>query len=136
MIYPSMSASRKRLINAIAAAVVALAAAAAGAQDASKAAGQGMSKGGEPMMGQGSSNAMHMSMMKRMKEMESMRGTGDVDRDFATMMRMHHQQGIDMAQEELRRGKDPQMKAMAKRIADDQAKEVKEFDDWLAKQKR
>lgn len=31
--------------------------------------------------------------------------TGDTDHDFVSMMRMHHQQAIDMAQEEVRQGK-------------------------------
>jgi uncharacterized protein (DUF305 family) len=87
-------------------------------------------------MAHDASKGMHASMMKGMKEMQSMRTSGDVDRDFASMMRMHHQQAIDMAREELRNGKDAEMKAMAQKIVDDQSKEVKELDDWLAKRKR
>ena len=82
------------------------------------------------------SRSMHAAMMKGMKDMQSMRMTGDIDRDFAMMMRMHHQQAIDMAREELRQGKDPDMKAMAQKMIDDQTKEVKQLDDWLAKHKR
>lgn len=88
------------------------------------------------MMDQHPSSPMHKSMMKGMQDMQSMRATGDIDRDFATMMRMHHQQGIEMAREELRLGKDAEMKAMAQKIVDDESREVKRFDDWLAKRKR
>ena len=78
---------------------------------------------------------MRGSMMGMMKGMESMKMSGDTDRDFAMMMKMHHQGAIDMAQMELKNGKDPKMKKMAKRIIEAQQKEIKEFDQWLAKGK-
>lgn len=125
-----------QLVTALAAVALAVSTSVASAQaDTSKPRAQGNSGGGM-MMGQGASSAMHDSMMKGMNDMQSMRTTGDVDRDFATMMRMHHQQAIDMAEQQLRHGKDAQMKAMAQRIIEDQRKEVKEFDDWLAKRTR
>ena len=74
---------------------------------------------------------MRASMMGMMKNMESMKMTGDTDRDFAMMMKMHHQGAIDMAQIELQSGKDPKMRAMAKRIIAAQKKEIKEFEQWL-----
>ena len=122
-------------VTALAAIALALSTSVANAQGAASTGKQGNSGGGM-MMGQGASSAMHESMMKGMRDMQSMPTTGDVDRDFAAMMRMHHQQAIEMAQQQLRDGKDPQMKAMAKRIIEDQRKEVKEFDDWLAKRGR
>ena len=75
---------------------------------------------------------MHSSMMDNMKKMESMPSSGDIDRDFAQMMKMHHQGAIDMAQMELKNGKDAKLRAMARRIISDQQKEIKEFDQWLA----
>ena len=78
---------------------------------------------------------MHKSMMGGMKEMESMKPSGDTDHDFAMMMKMHHQGAIDMAQMELKSGKDAKLKAMAQRIIDAQQKEIKEFDNWLANHK-
>lgn len=78
---------------------------------------------------------MKGSMTGMMKAMESMKMSGDTDRDFAMMMKMHHQGAIDMAQMELQSGKDPKIRAMAKRIIDAQQKEIKEFDQWLGKQK-
>lgn len=79
---------------------------------------------------------MHEMMMKHSKKMESMPMTGDADHDFATMMRMHHQGGIEMANMELQHGKDAKMKAMAKKIVDAQQKEIRVLDDWLASHKR
>jgi uncharacterized protein (DUF305 family) len=87
------------------------------------------------MKGMPAAGDMRGSMMGMTKGMESMQTTGDTDRDFATLMKMHHQGAIDMSQMELQSGKDPKMRAMAKRIIEAQNKEIKEFDQWLAKHK-
>jgi Domain of unknown function (DUF305) len=79
---------------------------------------------------------MHNSMMKGMKDMESMPASGDTDRDFAMMMKKHHQSALDMANVELQHGKDPNLRTMAKGIITSQTKEIKEFDNWLAKHKK
>ena len=84
------------------------------------------------MMG---SDAMKQSMMAGMDSMQNMPMSGNVDRDFASMMKMHHQQGVDMAQMQLKNGKSSKMKSMAKKIVAAQNKEIAEFDTWLAKQK-
>ncbi len=87
------------------------------------------------MSGMAAGGDMHGSMMGMMKSMESMKTTGDPDRDFAMMMKMHHQGAIDMAQMELKSGKDASIRAMAKKIIEAQQKEIKQFDQWLAKHK-
>jgi uncharacterized protein (DUF305 family) len=87
------------------------------------------------MPGMGGGADMRGSMMGMMKNMESVKTSGDTDRDFAMMMKIHHQGAIDMAQLELKNGKDATMRAMAKRIIEAQQKEIKEFDQWLAKGK-
>ncbi len=87
------------------------------------------------MSGMAAGGDMHGSMMGMMKSMESMKTTGDPDRDFAMMMKMHHQGAIDMAQMELKSGKDASMRAMAKKIIEAQQKEIKQLDQWLAKHK-
>lgn len=81
------------------------------------------------------SEEMKQAMMAGMDSMQKMPITGDTDKDFAMMMKMHHQQGVDMAKIELARGKSPAMKAMAKQIIAAQKKEITRFDQWLAKQK-
>lgn len=91
-----------------------------------------MGKGTGMAAGEGD---MRSAMMASMKNMESMTMTGNTDRDFATLMKIHHQAAIDMAQMELKGGKDAKMRAMAKRIVDAQQKEIKEIDSWLATQK-
>ena len=86
----------------------------------------GLSAGGGDMRG---------SMMDMMKSMDAMKPTGNMDRDFATMMKVHHEGAIDMSQMELQSGKDPKMRAMAKRIIEAQKKEIKEFEQWLGQHK-
>ena len=81
------------------------------------------------MMG---SDAMRQSMMTGMDRMQKMQMSGDTDKDFAMMMKMHHQQAVDMAQMELKDGKSPAMKKMAKQIISAQKKEIAMFDKWLA----
>ncbi len=84
------------------------------------------------MMG---SDGMKKSMMAGMESMHKMPMSGDTDKDFAMMMKMHHQQGVEMAQMEIAHGKSSTMKKMAKQIVAAQNKEIREFDLWLAKQK-
>ena len=88
-----------------------------------------MSKG---MMG---SEDMKKSMMTGMDGMNKMNMTGDIDKDFAMMMKIHHQQAVDMSEMQMAHGKSPEMKAMAKQIIAAQKKEIATFDQWLAKQK-
>lgn len=97
--------------------------------------GMSMDKKDSMKPGMAAGGDTHASMMGTMKSMESMKTTGDPDRDFAMMMKMHHQGAIDMAQMELKSGKDAYLKAMAKKVIDAQQKEIKEFDQWLAKHK-
>jgi uncharacterized protein (DUF305 family) len=79
------------------------------------------------------SMSMKESMSGMMKGMQEMPISGDTDRDFAAMMKMHHQGAIDMAQVELASGKDPQLRKMAKEIISAQKKEIREFDAWMKK---
>ncbi len=90
---------------------------------------------GQMHKGAAGSHDMKASMMMGMEGMQKMTMSGDVDKDFATMMKMHHQQALHMAEMEIAHGKSPEMKAMAKQIIAAQKKEIAQFDKWLAKQK-
>ena len=74
---------------------------------------------------------MAHSMMSGMDNMRKMKSTGDVDKDFAMMMKMHHEGALDMAKMELASGKSPELKKMAKEIIASQTKEIARFDKWL-----
>ena len=66
----------------------------------------------------------------------SMPMTGNADVDFATMMREHHQMALPMARKELKDGKDPAMRRMARHVIDAQTREIAQFDRWLAAHKK
>ena len=52
---------------------------------------------------------------------------GNMDHDYASMMAQHHQQGIDMANAFLKEGKTEKMKMMARKVIQNQTKEVAEL---------
>jgi len=73
-----------------------------------------------------------MSIMHAMmKDMSMMKPTGDPDNDFAMMMTMHHQGAVNMANEELKNGKDTEMRALATSIIAKQQDEIKQFNAFL-----
>ncbi len=76
---------------------------------------------------------MKSMMEEGNKKMASVPMSGNPDVDFAKMMRIHHQGAIDMAQGQLRDGKDPQMLKMAKEIIAAQKKEIAVLDAFLAR---
>ena len=90
---------------------------------------------GQMQKGMMGSDDMKKSMMTGMDSMNKMTMTGDIDKDFAMMMKIHHQQAVDMSEMEIAHGKSPAMKAMAKQIIAAQKKEIAKFDQFLAKQK-
>lgn len=103
------------------------------AQPAAKPGGDLM-QGGKPGAAAMSAGMDMKAMMKANSDkMASMQMMGNTDMDFAMMMRMHHQGAIDMAEAELRDGKDPQMRKMAKAIIAAQKKEITQLDKFLAK---
>lgn len=62
--------------------------------------------------------------MDKMMTAMAVKPMGDVDRDFVAMMVPHHQGAIDMAQAELKYGKNPQLKTIAQEIIVDQMQEI------------
>ena len=67
------------------------------------------------------------------KKMSAMKMMGEPDVDFAMAMRVHHQTAVQMAEAELRDGKAPQMRVMARDIIYAQNKEIAQLDMFLAK---
>jgi uncharacterized protein (DUF305 family) len=63
------------------------------------------------------------AMDKMMGDMD-VKPAGDVDQDFATMMIPHHQGAIDMAQSELRYGRNEQLRRIAQEIIVEQQQEI------------
>jgi uncharacterized protein (DUF305 family) len=74
-----------------------------------------------------------MSMMERnMDQMKDVKSLGTTDKDFASMMKIHHTGAVEMAQLQLSGGTDQQLKDMAQNIIREQQQEVREFDAFLA----
>lgn len=59
--------------------------------------------------------------------------SGDVDADFAAMMIPHHQSAVAMVDAYLAHGKDAKLKKMAGMMKAAQLKEIKQMQDWQAK---
>jgi YVTN family beta-propeller protein len=62
--------------------------------------------------------------MDRMMAAMTVDSSGDVDRDFAEMMIPHHQGAIDMAEAELRHGRNELLRRIAQEIIVDQQQEI------------
>jgi len=63
------------------------------------------------------------AMKKMMADME-IKPSGNIDRDFVAMMIPHHQGAIDMAQAELRYGRNEQLRRLAQEIIVSQSQEI------------
>ena len=96
--------------------------------------GMGMNMGMAKGDGKGSDH-MHKAMMSGMESMRMMKPTGNIDMDFAMMMKMHHQQALEMARAEIAHGKSAELKAMSRKIITSQQKEIVQLDKWMAANK-
>ena len=90
----------------------------------------------QTQMKSGTSESHDMNNSKMKGNMHDMPMSGDPDKDFAMMMKMHHQKGVEMAQMELKNGKSAEMKAMAKKIIATQKMEIAKFDKFLGNQQQ
>ena len=72
--------------------------------------------------------AENAAAMDRMMAAMAVAPSGDVDRDFAAMMIPHHQGAIEMAQAELRHGRNEQLRRIAQEIIVDQQQEIAAMD--------
>lgn len=70
-------------------------------------------------------------MNASMEDMKKEELTGDFDADFTKLMIEHHQGGIDMAQVEIDKGTDAQLKAKAQEISKKQKEEQQQLKDFL-----
>ncbi|MCY1023995.1 DUF305 domain-containing protein [Pyxidicoccus sp. MSG2] len=78
------------------------------------------------------SEELRQTMLRGTREMQTMQMSGDVDYDFITVMRKHHQDAIALAEMELELGTDPQARELARRIRDSQKKDLADFRRWLS----
>lgn len=74
---------------------------------------------------------MARAMRRMAQSMAATKMTGDVDRDFMAMMIPHHQAAIDMANVELRTGKEAHVLTLAHNIVAAQQREIADMRSWL-----
>ena len=70
-----------------------------------------------------------MPFQKAMDKMHN--ALAPIDIDFLKGMIPHHQGAIDMAEELIKKTKDPELKALAQKIIKDQKAEIKQMQDML-----
>lgn len=72
-------------------------------------------------------------LMESMNSMMNpdMKMSGDADKDFLTMMILHHQGAIDMSGVEINNGTDPEIKKMSQEIITKQKAEIEQMKKWL-----
>jgi uncharacterized protein (DUF305 family) len=106
-----------------------LAAGGAGAQQAASMPGMKMNSAEG---GSASTEAFKQADQKMMQQMHAPAYTGDADKDFVAHMIPHHQGAIDMAEVELKYGKDSAMKKLARNIVKAQKEEIATMERWQA----
>ncbi|WP_175938381.1 DUF305 domain-containing protein [Caballeronia sp. BCC1704] len=99
------------------------------AQEAASMPGMNMGDSGSSSAG-GSTQAFQSADKKMMQQMQSQAYTGDADKDFVERMIPHHQGAIDMAEVELKYGKDPQLRKLARDIVRAQRQEISTMKRW------
>jgi uncharacterized protein (DUF305 family) len=113
-------------------AIVALGLAAGGAGAQQSASMPGMKMNSAESGGSASTEALKHADQKMMQQMQAPAYTGDADKDFVAHMIPHHQGAIDMAEVELKYGKDPEMKKLAGNIVKAQKEEIATMERWQA----
>ena len=76
------------------------------------------------------------SMQMMYDQMKAMPMSGNVDQDFASMMTIHHQGAVTMAQEAVSKGHHADIKSMAQQMIADQQREIAAFQTWLDKNRK
>jgi uncharacterized protein (DUF305 family) len=74
---------------------------------------------------------LHDAMTRMMTDLRNSQASGDPDKDFAIMMKVHHLAAVKMAKTELRAGTDSTMRSLAERIIADQDREIAVFDVFI-----
>lgn len=69
-------------------------------------------------------------------QMKSMKMSGNLDHDFATMMVDHHKAAVKMSDAEIQHGKVAEVKSIAEEIKSDSQREINELQSWLSSHRK
>lgn len=92
-------------------------------------------KGNSPAHTHEDGDENDLSSTMKMEQNNSMKMTGNTDKDYAMMMKAHHENAIKMSKAEIAHGHHAELKKMAQKMSDDDSKEVKEFEKYLSSMK-
>jgi uncharacterized protein (DUF305 family) len=88
---------------------------------------------GTPAASEPTSTTGYRDAMTKMSHGMAITYSGNADKDFVAGIIAHHQGAIDMARVELRYGKDPQIRKLARNVITAQEKEIAFMKTWQAK---
>ena len=92
----------------------------------------GMQMGGATAADGSPSTKAYRDAMAKMDQGMAITWSGNADKDFVAGMIPHHQGAIEMARVELRYGKDPQLRKLARDVIAAQQKEIAFMKSWQA----
>jgi uncharacterized protein (DUF305 family) len=111
----------------------AIAAAPVSAQQHASMPGMDMSADADTGSDTGASTQAYKDADQKMMQDMSAAYTGDADKDFVAHMIPHHKGAVEMAQVELKYGKDPELKRLARNIIKAQHEEISFMQRWQAR---
>lgn len=76
-------------------------------------------------------NPMTGLIKRNTDKLIAIESSGDIDIDFALMMKILQEGGVEMAEEELTNGKDAEMKQVAQLMISEQKKQIRDFEEFL-----
>ena len=74
---------------------------------------------------------MSNTVMNMTREMQFQRASGSSERDFATLLILHNQGFIDLAEAELKYGKDSTLKVTTEKMISEKKKEIEVLKNWV-----
>lgn len=83
----------------------------------------------------GDHNELSEDMNTMVDKMKGITLGGDANKDYAALMIAHHQNAVKLSENELSHGHHAELKKMAKKMIDDDNREIKELQKWLSAKK-